>query len=166
MKTLIVMAVLSTLAFGATEFGAQVGYWFPTGDAGDVYGGNFYFGGQFLSHMPLFAIEAAIGYTPLKLDTEVAGVDFSGHIIPIAVGLRSYSGSLYAAGGLELDMVSAKTEVLGVETSDTSDNYFGGYIGAGLIAPLVGVGDLDLNARVHFMDFDDLWMGLCVGINF
>lgn len=167
MKTLVIMAVLATVAMaGAMEFGPQIGYWFPTGDAGDVYAGNFYFGGQFLSHMPVIAIEASIGYSPLKLEEEVEGVDFSGHLIPITAGIRSYSGKLYAAGGLELDMSSVKTEVGGVVVTDDSDSNFGGYVGAGIITPIVGTGDIDISARLHFVDFDDLWVGIGGGINF
>jgi hypothetical protein len=166
MRTLIVMAVLATMAFaGTSEFGAQLGYWFPTGDAGDVYAGNFYFGGQFISHMSMLAIEASLGYSPLKLENEVEGADFSGHIIPITAGVRSYTGSVYGAAGIELDMFKAETTVGGV-VADSSETYFGGYLGAGLIAPLAGVGDLDVSARLHFMDFDDIWVGLGVGINF
>ncbi len=166
MKTLAIMAVLATAAFaGSMEFGPQVGYWFPTGDAADAYSGNFYFGGQFLSHMAVIAFEASIGYHPLKLEEEVEGVDFSGRIIPITAGIRSYSGTLYAAGGLELDMVSVETEVLG-ETVEDSDSEIGGYIGAGIITPIVGTGDVDISARLHFIDFDDMWVGIQGGINF
>ncbi|MCK5787006.1 MAG: hypothetical protein KAH54_10690, partial [Candidatus Sabulitectum sp.] len=68
---------------------------------------------------------------------------------------------LYAAGGLELDMVSV--EILGIEDSDSE---FGGYIGAGLITPLPNIADVDVSARLHFIDFDDMWIGLCVGMNF
>jgi len=164
MKTLALMAVLATVALaGGMEFGPQVGYWFPTGDAGDYYGGNFYIGAQFLSHMPVIAFEASIGYSPLKTDPEIEG--FSGKLIPITAGIRSYSGTLYAAGGLELDMVSTEIEVGGV-TTDDSDSEFGGYIGAGLITPIVGTGDVDISARLHFVDFDDMWVGIQGGINF
>jgi len=164
MKSLIVLAVLATFAFaGATEFGPQLGYWIPTGDAGDVFAGNFYFGGQFISHMPMFAIEGSVGYTSLKTDPEIP--TYSGHMIPITVGLRGYSGMLYAAGGIELDMVKSEVEVLGV-VQENSDSEFGGYIGGGLITPLPNVADVDVSARVHFVDFDDMWIGLCVGLNF
>jgi len=167
MKTLAIMAVLATAAFaGSMEFGPQVGYWFPTGDAADVYAGNFYFGAQFISHMAVIAFEASIGYHPLKLEDELEGVDFSGRLIPITAGIRSYSGTLYAAGGLELDMVSYTTEVGGVETADESESEFGGYIGAGIITPIVGTGDVDISARLHFVDFDDMWVGIQGGINF
>ena len=164
MKSLIVLAVLATFAFaGATEFGPQLGYWIPTGDAGDVFAGNFYFGGQFLSHMPMFAIEGSVGYTSLKTDPEIP--TYSGHMIPITVGLRGYSGMLYAAGGIELDMVKTEVEVAGVVQED-SDSEFGGYIGGGLITPLPNVADVDVSARVHFVDFDDMWIGVTVGLNF
>lgn len=164
MKTFIIMALLATFAFaGLTEFGPQIGYWIPTGDAGDAYTGNFYFGGQFLSHMPLFAIEASIGYVPLKTDPELP--NFSGRIIPITAGVRSYSGMLYAAAGLELDMVKVEFDLLNQQFED-SDNELGGYIGGGLITLLPGVADVDVSARLHFVDFDDMWIGLGAGLNF
>lgn len=166
MKTLAVMAVLATVAFGGRmSFGPQVGFWFPTGDAGDVYAGNFYIGGQFISHMRVIAVEASIGYHPLKLENEVEGYDFSGHLIPLTVGIRSYTGNLYAAGGLELDMVSTETTHSGT-TTDDSDSEFGGYVGGGIITPIMGTGDVDISARLHFVDFDEMWFSITGGINF
>lgn len=167
MKTLAIMAALATAAFaGSMEFGPQVGYWFPTGDAGDDLAGNFYFGGQFLSHMTVIAFEGSIGYISLKPEEEVEGQDFSGHVIPITAGIRSYSGTLYAAGGLELDMFSA--EVNDVEIEDYNDNEIGFYIGAGIITPIVGTGDVDISAKLHVADFDTdkMWFGIQGGINF
>ncbi|PIE52430.1 hypothetical protein CSA37_06490 [Candidatus Fermentibacteria bacterium] len=178
MKTLVIMAVLAAAAFGGlTEFGPQIGYWFPSGDAGDVYSGSFYFGGQVLSHMAVVAIEGSIGYVPLKLDDDYedaleasAGgdIDFSGHIIPITAGVRSYSGKIYAAGGLELDIASAEIEFPDGTDADDSDSEIGGYIGAGIITPLVGTGDIDISAKLHLMDFDtdEMWIGIQGGINF
>jgi len=177
MKALIVMAVLATFAFaGVTEFGVQVGYWNPTGDMGDAYNGNFYFGGQFLSHMDVIAIEASIGYTPLKLDDdledllELAGGEFSGHIIPITGGVRSYSGAMYGAAGLELDIASVEFEYSAnpALNYDDSDSELGGYIGAGFVTPMGTTGDLDLSIRLHLMEFetDQMWIGICAGLNF
>ena len=95
----MIMAALTTIAFaGIVEYGPQVGYWVPTGDVGDVYSGNLYIGGQVLFHLPLMAVEGSVGYVSLKPDVELT--DFSGHIIPITAGIRSYMGPLYAAGGL------------------------------------------------------------------
>ncbi len=177
MKTLIIMAVLATFAFaGTTEFGVQVGYWNPTGDMGDAYSGNFYIGGQFLSHMDVIAIEASIGYTPLKLDEDVedlfdlAGVDYSGRLIPITAGVRSYSGAMYGAAGLELDLVSEKIEGFSDPADDTdeSDSELGGYIGAGYVTPMGTTGDLDFNVRLHLMEFetDQMWLSIGAGLNF
>jgi hypothetical protein len=164
MKILIVLAVVAAFALaGSTEFGPQVGYWIPTGDAGDVYAGNFYFGAQFLSHMPDFAVEGSIGYTSLKDDPEIA--TFSGRIIPITLGLRGYSGMIYAAGGIELDMIKTEQTIATVVTQN-SDSKFGGYIGAGIIAPMQNTADVDVSARLHLVDFDDMWISLGVGLNF
>ena len=177
MKTLILMAVLATFAFaGVTEFGVQVGYWNPSGDMGDAYDGNFYFGGQFLSHMTMLAIEATIGYTPLKVDGDMeviydaAGLEFSGKIIPITGGVRSYSGAMYGAAGLELDMVSweLKSAANPAINTDDSNSDIGGYIGAGFVTAIGTTGDLDLSARLHLMEFDTdkMWLSIGAGINF
>lgn len=164
MRTLIVMAVLAAAAFGFGEFGVQVGYWLPTGDAGDAFDGNFYFGGQYIYHMAVVAVEGSVGYTPLKWSEELEGYDYSGSIIPVTIGIRSYSSRIYAAGGLELDIV--KTEVEGPGYSEeNSDSEVGGYLGAGIIVPMAA-GDVDLSAKLHFVDFDDMWVGIQGGINF
>ncbi|MCK5133466.1 MAG: hypothetical protein KAR40_15105 [Candidatus Sabulitectum sp.] len=177
MKTLIIMALLATFAFaGVNEFGVQVGYWNPTGDAGDAYDGNFYFGGQFLSHMEIIAIEASIGYTPLKLDgaaedaLKAAGGEFSGHIIPLTCGVRSYTNALYAAAGLEIDMKKAEWEYAAnpTDNTDNNGNELGGYIGAGIVTPLGTTGDIDISIRLHLAEFetDQMWIGICGGLNF
>ncbi len=177
MKTLIIMGILATFAFASVnEFGVQIGYWNPTGDMGDAYSGNFYFGGQFLAHMEVVAVEASIGYTSLKLDGDVedildlAGVDFSGRLIPITAGVRTYSNSVYIAGGLELDMTSVKMEVAANPTLDTdeSNSELGGYIGAGYVTQMGTTGDLDFSIRLHLMEFetDQMWLGFGAGLNF
>ncbi len=173
MKMFFLMVALATVAFASgTEFGVQVGYWNPNGDAGDAYDGNFYFGGQFLSHMRVIAIEASIGYTPLKQDDGVAvpGFEFSGKMIPITGGIRSYSGAMYGAAGLELDMVSWESEnaVTPALNTDGSSSELGGYIGAGYIKPMGTTGDLDFNVRLHLMEFetDQMWLSFGAGLNF
>lgn len=177
MKTLIIMVVLATFAFASSnEFGVQVGYWNPTGDAGDVNAGNFYFGGQFLAHMTVVAIEASIGYSPLKEDSDVEaanealGFEFSGKLIPITAGVRSYSGSMYGAAGLELDMVSweLKNATTPALNTDDSSSELGGYIGAGFVTPMGTTGDLDLSVRLHLMEFetDQMWLSIGAGLNF
>ncbi len=160
MKALLIIALVATTAFaGIVEYGPQVGYWAPTGDVGDAYNGNLYLGGQVLVHLPLIAVEGSIGYVSLNPDVEIT--DFSGHIMPLTAGVRSYMGPLYAVGGLELDMTK-------VELGDTEDSQsdFGGYIGAGVVPMIPFVADIDASARLHFVDFDDMWIGVTVGLNF
>ena len=177
MKTIFLMVALATIAFGSVnEFGVQVGYWNPNGDMGDAFAGNFYFGGQFLAHMQVVAIEASIGYSPLKLDEDVEdsydalGLDFSGRLIPITAGVRSYSGAMYGAAGLEMDMISTKVEGNADPADDTddSDSELGGYIGAGYVTPMGTTGDLDFSVRLHLMEFetDQMWLSFCAGLNF
>lgn len=155
------MAVLATAAFASlVEYGPQVGYWAPTGDAGDAYSGNMYIGGQLLIHLPLIAVEGSVGYVSLKPDVEIA--DFSGHIIPVTAGIRSYMGPLYAAGGLELDVQKIDTG----SAENITENDFSGYIGAGIVPAIPFVADIDASARLHFVDFSDMWIGFTIGLNF
>ncbi len=159
MKTLILMAILATAAFaGLVEYGPQVGYWAPTGDVGDIYSGNLYLGGQILFHLPMIAVEGSVGYVSLKPDVEVT--DFSGHIIPVTAGIRSYMGPLYAAGGLELDMTASDFH------PDENLSDFSGYIGVGVVPAIPFAADIDASARLHFVDFSDMWVGITVGLNF
>ncbi len=161
MKTLIVMVLLTGISFaGLVEYGPQLGYWAPTGDAADAFSGNLYFGGQVLFHMPMIAVEGSVGYLSLKPDVEIA--DYSGYIIPVTAGIRSYMGSMYTAGGLELDM---QTVDLG-DGEDVTENDFSGYIGAGIVPAIPFVADIDASVRLHFVDFSDMWVGLTVGLNF
>ncbi len=160
MKALIVVTVLAAASFaGIVEYGPQVGYWSPTGDAGDVYSGNLYFGGQVVIHLPMIAAEGSVGYLSLKHDVEIAG--YSGYIIPVTAGIRSYMGPMYAAGGLEMDMQKED-----FAAGDSTSNQFSGYIGAGIVPAVPFVADIDASVRLHFVDFSDMWVGVTVGLNF
>lgn len=177
MKLLLVVLAVASLSFaGVNEFGVQIGYWNPTGDMGDAFNGSLYFGGQFIAHMEVVAVEASIGYMSLKLDDDLEevydldGADYSGRLIPITAGVRSYNGSLYGAVGLEMDMLSQKvesTEFPEVEF-DESDSELGGYIGAGYVTPMGTTGDLDFNVKLHLMEFetDQMWLCFGAGLNF
>ena len=160
MKAMLIIALVATTAFaGLVEYGPQIGYWAPTGDVGDAYNGNLYLGGQILVHLPLIAVEGSLGYVSLSPDVDID--DFSGHIMPITAGVRSYMGPLYAAGGLEIDMT--KVELGDYEDSDSD---LGGYIGAGIVPMIPFMADIDASARLHFVSFDDMWVGITVGLNF
>ncbi len=177
MKLLLVVLAVASLAFaGVNEFGVQIGYWNPTGDMGDVYAGNFYFGGQFIAHMEIVAIEASIGYLGLKLDDDaedaltLLGGEFSGRIIPVTAGVRSYNGAIYGAVGLEMDIMKTEYEYTTnpPPNEETDENELGGYIGAGYVTEIGSTGDLDLSIRLHLMEFDTdkMWIGFGGGLNF
>jgi hypothetical protein len=160
MKALMVVAVLTAVSFaGIVEYGPQVGYWAPTGDAGDAYSGNLYFGGQVIFHLPVIAAEGSVGYLSLNPEVEIA--DYSGYIIPVTAGIRSYMGPMYAAGGLEMDMQSV---TFGGDKDTQND--LSGYIGTGFVPAVPFVADIDASVRLHFVDFEDMWIGVTVGLNF
>ncbi|MFO7625979.1 MAG: hypothetical protein R6V62_01815 [Candidatus Fermentibacteraceae bacterium] len=160
MKYLVLVLALATVSFGYISHGPQVGIWLPTGDMADAYGTSFGVLYQLLYHMPVVAIEGSVGYVFLSSDFE----NVDAHLIPIAAGIRSYSGSLYAAGGLEYDNISSSVTVGGIETTE-SNGEIGAYIGGGLVNRM-GFGKLDVSARAHWMDFDDFMISLTGGINF
>jgi hypothetical protein len=167
MKYLVLVLALATVSFGYISHGPQVGIWLPSGDEfGEndnlEYNTCFGIGYQLLYHMPVVAIEGSIGYVFLSPE-EAEGIDASQHLIPITAGIRSYSGSLYAAGGLEMDNWSA-LEVNDIEVEESHSD-IGGYIGVGMVNRM-GFGKLDLSARAHWMDFDDFMISIGGGINF
>ncbi len=160
MKYLVLVLALATVSFGYISHGPQVGIWLPTGDMADAYGTSFGVQYQLLYHMPVIAIEGSVGYVFLSSDFD----NVDAHLIPITAGIRSYSGSLYAAGGLEYDNTSVTVETGGVEVSD-SEGKIGAYFGAGMVNRM-GFGKLDLSARAHWMDFDEFMISITGGINF
>lgn len=164
MRLAVLLAVLATFsAFaGYSEFGIHGGLFFPTGDAGDAYNTCPEIGGQFLMHMPMYAIEASVGYVFLQPDLDID--DYSGHIIPVTAGLRTYSGTVFYGGGLELDAYSASWTTPGGEMDD-SESDLGAYGNLGTTLPLGGT-KLELSGKLHWMDFDDMWLSAQAGIYF
>lgn len=162
MKYLVLVLALATVSFGYISHGPRVGIWLPTGDMADAYGTSFGIQYQLLYHMPVIAIEGSVGYVFLSPE-EAEGFDASQNLIPITAGIRSYSGSLYGAGGLELDNWSA-LEVNDIEVAESHSD-IGGYIGVGMVNRM-GFGKLDLSARAHWMDFDEFMISISGGINF
>lgn len=160
MKYLVLVLALATVSFGYISHGPQVGIWLPTGDMADAYGTSFGIQYQLLFHMPVIAIEGSVGY--VFLASKFDHID--AHLIPITAGIRSYSGSLYAAGGLEYDNTSTTVRVGEIETSDSEGN-IGAYFGGGMVNRM-GFGKLDLSARAHWMDFDEFMISISGGINF
>ena len=41
-----------------------------------------------------------------------------------------------------------------------------GYIGAGFVPVIPFVADIDASVRLHFVRFEDMWVGITVGLNF
>lgn len=167
MKYLVLVLALAAVSFGYISHGPQVRLWLPTGDEfGEnnnlEYNTSFGIHYQLLYHMPVVALEGSIGYVFLSPEA-AEGVDVNQHLIPITAGIRSYSGSLYLAGGLEMDNWSA-LEVNDIEV-EGSRSEIGGFIGAGMVNRM-GFGKLDLSARAHWMDFDDFMISLGAGVNF
>ena len=63
--------------------------------------------------------------------------------------------------------VKIKIAACGICGSDIPRiNEFGAYIGAGVVPMIPFVADIDASARLHFIDFDDMWVGVTVGLNF
>ena len=157
MKTLMIVLVFAAVSLsGSIEYGPQIGIWIPTGDVGDIYESDIYFGGQVLFHLTLFTIESSIGYVRLRQEAEPK--DYTSEFVPVTAGLRSYLGPLYAAGGLELDINSFEEENYDIDVS--------GYIGAGFVPVIPFVADIDASVRLHFVRFEDMWVGITAGLNF
>ncbi|HRY62125.1 MAG TPA: hypothetical protein P5266_07970 [Candidatus Fermentibacter sp.] len=159
---LSILAAFSAFA-GYSEFGIHGGLFFPTGDAGDDYNTCPEIGGQFLMHMPMYAIEASLGYVFLQPDLDID--DYSGHIIPVMAGLRTYSGTVFYGGGLELDAFSVSYDISPDSTYEASESDLGAYGNLGTTLPLGGT-KLELSGKLHWMDFDDMWLSAQAGIYF
>ncbi len=161
------MAMLLVLAFAAgagySEFGLHGGFYFPTGDAADAYNLSPMLGGQFLLHLPVYAVEASASYVFLQPEDEIDG--FSANLIPLLVGLRTYGGGLFYGGGAELDIAKVSWDVGPDSTYEDSDSELGAYGTLGTNVPLGGT-KLELCAKAHWMDFDDIWLSVRAGIYF
>ena len=152
--------LLSVCAFaGVTEFGVHGGLMVPTGDFADVYKLSPMIGGNLLAHMTSYAIEASASYIFLSPE-DVLGTDYSANMFAILGGVRSYSGTLFLGGGLALHIISWDSG-----TADDSNSEFGAYGNVGTILPMGG-NDIELSAKLHWIDFDDVVLTLTAGINF
>ncbi|HOF65893.1 MAG TPA: hypothetical protein PLX54_02215 [Candidatus Fermentibacter daniensis] len=167
MKLAVVIAIIATVSAFAdySEFGLHGGFYIPTGDAGDVYNLSPMLGGQFLMHMPLFAIEASASYVFLQPENDIDG--FSAHMIPLNAGLRTYGGGLFYGGGLELDMFSVSWDTPAGEESE-SESDFGVYGTLGTVIPMGGK-KLELAGKLHWINTDQddqWWLSAMAGIYF
>jgi len=161
MKNLILVMALATLSFaGMVEFGAHGGLLLPSGDVGNAYSTSFMLGANLLVHMPIYAIEGSISYGILQPEEDVD--DFSGSLIPILAGIRTYSGPIFYGGGAGMYMSSVS-----VGSVDTSDEEFGLYGNLGMIFP-TGTMDIEGSIKYHLVDFDTdkAWLSITAGAYF
>ncbi len=156
--------LLAVSVSGFTEFGAHGGIIMPTGDAGDVYGSlSPMFGVNILVHMPTVAVEGSISYAILGSENDED--EWSAHLIPIVGGIRSYTGPLFLGGGGGLYLSSVEfQDSTGTEHS-ASETDFGAYGNAGIIFH-AGSTDIEGSIKLHWIDFDDMWFSLTVGLYF
>ena len=167
-KLMIVLLVVSVSAFaGLVEFGGHAGLFIPVGDNTDFFKTSPIFGVDILAHMPMFAIEGSISYTPLATEEVLGRLDYSANMIPILAGIRTYAGPIFYGGGLALHVVSWSYENESGEKTDESDSEFGAYGNVGMIFPTGGM-DVEASLKYHLVDFDfdATWIGLTAGINF
>ena len=166
-KLMIVLLVLSVSAFaGLVEFGGHAGVFIPVGDDLDGLNTSPIFGANILAHMPMFAIEGSISYSPVSTEEITGYLDYSVSMIPILAGIRTYSGPIFYGGGLALHIASVSYESSGVKY-DNTDSEFGAYGNVGMIVPTGGM-DIEASLKYHLVDFDfdATWLGLTAGINF
>jgi hypothetical protein len=163
MKTALAIAVILALPLtaGMTQYGLHGGIMMPTGDAGDAYNMSFLLGGQILVHMPMYAVEGSVSYVFLQPEADIEG--FSAHMIPINLGVRSYSGPLFYGAGAGLYIAGVSWDVGADSTYEDSESDFGAYGTMGTSLPLGG-NELELSGKVHWVDFDDIWIALQAGI--
>ncbi|MBD3370552.1 hypothetical protein GF402_09345 [Candidatus Fermentibacteria bacterium] len=160
---LLAAMVLSLAVFaGVTEFGIHGGAFLPTGDASDAYNISFGAGGNVLAHMATYAIEGSISY--VFLSPEYDWDEFSAYMVPVLGGIRTYTGNIFYGGGLALHYVHVSWEESGEEWDD-SNSELGAY---GNIGTILGTGgtDVEISGKLHWIDFDNFWIGATGGIYF
>jgi hypothetical protein len=149
------------LAAGMVEYGLHGGVIVPTGDPGDAYSVSYLLGGQILIHLPVYTIEGSASYAFLqdKADQE----NFSAHMIPLLAGIRTSCGPLFYGGGAALHFIGTEYDITDDSSSEHSDSYFGAYATLGTSVPLAGR-SIELAAKAHWIDFDEIWIALQAGI--
>lgn len=160
---IITAAVLASA--GMVEFGGHAGVMIPTSDAADAFALSPMFGLNALVHMPLFAIEGSVSYAVLQSEGDVE--DFSGHLIPILAGFRTYSGPIFygAGGGMYMNSFSYN-DGTGTEHEQSAED-FGAYGTAGMIFP-TGAMDIEGSIKYHLVDFDfsEAWFSITAATYF
>jgi hypothetical protein len=146
-----------------TQLGLHAGLFLPTGDAGDAFNASPFIGGQVLFHLPLYAVEGSASYVFLSSDADTLD-NYSAHMIPLLLGIRSYMTGFFYGGGAELTMSSVSWDV-GDTTEESSESDFGAYGVVGTELPLGG-NEIELVGRLHWVDFDDIWLSVQAGIYF
>lgn len=163
MRACFLVLALAAAAFaGGTQYGLHAGFMLPTGDAADAYKPSPMIGGQILFHLPMYAIEGSASYVFLSPENEVE--NFSGSVIPILAGVRTYTSMLFFGGGAALHMFSTSWDTPSGEVEE-SDSYFGAYGTVGTELPMGG-SEIELNAKAQWIDFDEIWLSIQAGIYF
>jgi len=160
----VLLIIFVTASAGLVEFGAHGGALFPSGDGSDFYSTSLIFGANILAHMPIYAIEGSISYGMLQSKNDLD--DYSASLIPILVGIRTYSGPIFYGGGAGMYMASVSYQT-SLGKIDSSDSEFGVYGNLGMIFP-TGSMDIEASLKYHLIDFDTnkAWLALTAGIYF
>lgn len=172
-KTLMILLIAIIGLCFASMAGAQgmkaglgAGFYLPTGDAGDAFDPSPGLHGTFLYNLQEgMDIEAGLGYWMLQDANDYEG--FSASYMPITAGVRYFmSPSLHFDGGAGMYVWSMEWDVdlgeWGSTTWDDSGSDLGIYLGAGYLLN----DSIDINARMHYPDFEDFYIGLSVGYLF
>ncbi len=133
----------------------------PTGDAADAYKLSFAFQGAALYELTeLIQLEGQFGYWILQDDLDRE--DFSAYVIPLVGGFRySLSPTLHVDAGAGIYLSKVKFDTALGEVSD-SESDLGIYGGAGYLLNDM----IDICARIHFPDFDDMYFSFSVAYLF
>lgn len=169
MKLLLIFLLTASVSVfsGPVEFGGHAGILLPTGGDLDLFKTSPVFGVDALVHLPSLAIEGSVSYAPLSNDGLPGITDYSVSMIPVLVGIRTYTGPIFSSGGLAYHIQKLSfVDASGVKYDDT-EGKFGSYANVGTVLPLGGM-DIEASLKYHLVEFDfgKAWLGLTVGINF
>ncbi len=163
---IILVALSSLISAKGMQVGGAIGLYLPTGDAGDVFDPSIGLNGLFLyDWKEKMQLEGQIGFWMLSNGTDYKG--FSARYIPILAGIRYFqSPQLHFDGGAGIYAWSFEWDLAdygwGLGKYSDSGSDIGIYGGAGYLLN----NKIDLNARIHFPDFDDFFLGVTVGYLF
>lgn len=181
--SLMLTIVCALLVTASTEFGIEGGVLIPTGDESDAYNISPMLGLGILFHIPStygrseeenlwtnrgysdqeykYSIEFRTGFAFINLELndyeEEFGGEFSRHMVPVMLGMRSYVDNLFFGGGLAYHFSYWSNNY-----DDDSEGNLGMYGTFGTSIPTRS-SRIELSGQLHFIDFTDLWLGLTAG---